>query len=222
MKIKTLFNYKILFFILILFLIVCIKPSDSFAKSVNNVKITLSYYNATYNGSAFKPSVTVKYGSKTLKNGKDYTVLYSNNVNPGTAKVKVRSKIPWVFEKTISFSISKASICYTNISLSSYSYTYRGSAIKPNVTVKYGSKTLKNGKDYTVSYSNNINAGTAKVNIKGKGNFVGMATKTFSIKKDVKNTNISISKNDKNRKYEGRSIEPKVTVKYGNQTLRKR
>lgn len=51
--------------------------------------------------------------------------------------------------------------------------TYTGSAVKQNPTVKYKNKVLRNGIDYTVSYQNNKNAGTAYVIIKGKGSYSG-------------------------------------------------
>ena len=58
---------------------------------------------------------------------------------------------------------------------------YTGKAIKPTVTVKDGSKKLVKGTDYTVSYKNNKNIGTASVTIKGKGNYTGSKTIEFKI-----------------------------------------
>ena len=60
-------------------------------------------------------------------------------------------------------------------------YIYDGNAKKPNVSVKYGAKVLVKGIDYTVTYSNNVNIGTATVVITGIGNYKGTITKTFSI-----------------------------------------
>ena len=59
--------------------------------------------------------------------------------------------------------------------------TYTGKALKPPVTVKLGKTTLKKGTDYTVSYKNNTNVGTAMVTITGKGGYIGTLTKTFKI-----------------------------------------
>ncbi|MCQ2463226.1 MAG: Ig-like domain-containing protein, partial [Clostridia bacterium] len=59
--------------------------------------------------------------------------------------------------------------------------TYTGKAIKPAVTVKYGSKTLKKGTNYTVTYSANTNPGYAKVTVKGKGSYTGTKTVKFQI-----------------------------------------
>lgn len=50
---------------------------------------------------------------------------------------------------------TKISKCKVTLSKTSYNYT--GKACKPKVTVKYKKKTLKSGKDYTVTYSNNTN-----------------------------------------------------------------
>jgi hypothetical protein len=69
--------------------------------------------------------------------------------------------------------------CKATIAKSSYAYT--GKAIKPTVTVKYGSKKLTKGTDYTVSYKNNTKTGKATITIKGKGKYSGTITKTFNI-----------------------------------------
>ena len=67
--------------------------------------------------------------------------------------------------------------------------TYNGSAQKPTVVVKDGTTTLELGTDYTVSYSNNINARAASATnaptatVTGKGNYSGTASKTFTINK---------------------------------------
>lgn len=59
--------------------------------------------------------------------------------------------------------------------------TYTGSAIKPAITVKYGSTSLKKGTDYTLTYKKNKAVGTASVTIKGKGSCTGKKTLTFKI-----------------------------------------
>jgi len=61
------------------------------------------------------------------------------------------------------------------------SKAYTGKAIKPDVTVKDGSKKLKKGKDYTLSYKNNTEIGTATVVVTGKGSYIGSKTLTFKI-----------------------------------------
>ncbi|MCI5492681.1 MAG: fibronectin type III domain-containing protein [Lachnospiraceae bacterium] len=59
--------------------------------------------------------------------------------------------------------------------------TYNGKAQKPSVVVKYGSKKLKNGTDYKLSYKNNKNIGTATITLTGKGSYQGTRKLTFGI-----------------------------------------
>ena len=58
---------------------------------------------------------------------------------------------------------------------------YTGKALKPKLTVKYGSKTLKSGTDYTLTFKNNKNVGTATVTITGKGKYTGTKKVTLKI-----------------------------------------
>ncbi|MBR1833127.1 MAG: fibronectin type III domain-containing protein [Ruminiclostridium sp.] len=74
---------------------------------------------------------------------------------------------------------SKAISSLSFSSISSKAYT--GKAIKPSVTVKDGTKTLVKGTDYTLSYKNNKNIGTATVTITGKGSYTGTKSLTFKI-----------------------------------------
>lgn len=60
--------------------------------------------------------------------------------------------------------------------------TYTGKAQKPEVTVTVDGKKLE-AADYTASYANNVNAGTAKVTITGKNDYTGSVEQTFKINK---------------------------------------
>jgi hypothetical protein len=60
---------------------------------------------------------------------------------------------------------------------------YTGKAVIPVITVKDDSAVLVQNTDYTVTYKNNVNAGTATVTIAGLGKYTGEVTKTFLIKK---------------------------------------
>lgn len=151
------------------------------SKSISSTSVTLGTTSYTYDGTAKKPSVTVKDGTKTLTSGTDYTVSYSNNTNAGTATVTITGKGNYTRTVSKTFTINAKSLSSTTVTLGTTSYTYDGTAKKPSVTVKDGSKTLTNGTDYTVSYYNNTNAGTAKVTITGKGNYSGAVVKTFTI-----------------------------------------
>ena len=101
-------------------------------------------------------------------------------------------------ENTWTFTMERAeaviSIKYAKIIQDSWiqdidAVTYNGSAQKPTVVVKDGTTTLELGTDYTVSYSNNINACAASATnaptatVTGIGNYSGTASKTFTINK---------------------------------------
>ena len=62
--------------------------------------------------------------------------------------------------------------------------TYTGSEITPDVSLSFGDIELVKERDYDVSYSNNINAGTeAEATVNFKGNFTGSKTVKFEISK---------------------------------------
>lgn len=62
-----------------------------------------------------------------------------------------------------------------------WDFAYTGKAVKPAFGVEVAGKTLKKGRDYTVTFKNNKKVGEAKVTIKGKGNYSGKLTATFNI-----------------------------------------
>ncbi|MGN0358771.1 MAG: fibronectin type III domain-containing protein [Blautia sp.] len=101
-------------------------------------------------------------------------------------------------------------------SLSKTSYDYNGKERKPAVTVKNGSVILTEGTDYTVTYTNNKNAGTAKVTIEGTGLYSGTIIKEFTINK-IGNT-ITASNYTKTYSKESQSFSIGAKVK-GNAKL---
>jgi len=147
--------------------------------SISNASVTLSTSTYAYDGKAKKPGVTVKLNGKTLKNGTDYTVSYSNNTKVGTATVKITGKGNYTGSVSKTYSIKNNFKKATVSGISTKAFT--GKNITQSITVKYNGKTLKNGTDYTVSYSNNKKIGTATVKIAGKGSYTGTITKTFKI-----------------------------------------
>ena len=79
--------------------------------------------------------------------------------------------------------LNSTSLSNLTVTLSNNTYTYDGKSKTPEVVVKDGIKKLTLNKDYTIEYKDNINAGTGKVVITGKGNYSGSTTKTFTINK---------------------------------------
>ena len=115
------------------------------------------------------------------------TVSYLNNgkVSAGTYIVTAKFEgnlegYNTITDRTAILKIKSRTIANTTITGIS-NKMYSGKEIKQSFAVKDGTKTLKNGTDYTVSYKNNKNVGTATVVITGKENYTGTVTKTFKI-----------------------------------------
>ena len=73
---------------------------------------------------------------------------------------------------------------------------YTGSEIKPNIEIRLQEKKLEEGKDFELTFSNNINVGQATIEIIGMGNFKGMKLKQiFSITKARNLINVKYDKN---------------------------
>ena len=147
--------------------------------SISKASVTLSTSTYAYDGKAKTPFVTVKVGGKTLKKDTDYTVSYSNNTKVGTATVKITGKGNYTGSVSKTYSIKNNFKKATVSGISTKAFT--GKNITQSITVKYNGKTLKNGTDYTFSYSNNKKVGKATVKITGKGKYCGVITKTFKI-----------------------------------------
>ena len=80
-----------------------------------------------------------------------------------------------------------------NLTLPQGGFVFDGEAKEPAVTVTLGGSTLASS-NYTVDYSNNIDAGTATVTVTGKNTYTGTATKNFSIAKaELSNATVSLA-----------------------------
>lgn len=166
-----------------------------------------------YTGSAIEADVinslgtgaicTVEYGAledSVLTEGKPV------NVGSYTASITLDGK-------TISaeYTIAPAPITGAVVSVALSEMTYDGQAHTPDVTVTLDGKSLTGGTDYTVSYSDNTNAGTAKVSVTGKGNYKGTAAGTFTIN-PAKLTGVSVSQTGTLKYDGGKALTPVVTT----------
>lgn len=151
-------------------------------KSINNCSISLSATSFTYDGKAKKPTVTIIDMGKALNNS-DYILKYTNFISSGTGKVIIEGKNNYEGKIIRYYTISKRDLTTCSISLSAKSFVYNGKEQKPTITVKANSKLLKEGKDYILEYTNNIEVGAATVKITGMGSVVGEISKSFNIVK---------------------------------------
>ncbi|MDE7321595.1 MAG: InlB B-repeat-containing protein [Lachnospiraceae bacterium] len=150
-------------------------------------KGTISFAgNTVYTGKAVKRDITLTSKDKiVLRQNKDYSVKYQNNINAGTATVIITGKGSYKGKIVRTFNIAKATISNkAQVTIADIpSKIFNGKPQKPAVTVKTASnKKLALNKDYTVAYANNLHQGTATVVINGTGNnCAGRASITFEI-----------------------------------------
>lgn len=142
------------------------------AESIDTATVLLDKTSYTYTGSAVKPSVTVKTAEGTEIDKSNYEVSYENNVNAGTATVTVKGINNYEGSVSAAFTIKPRSITDTKVAFFKLHVNKT-----PSLNVTYKNKTIKSGRDYTISVANNTKAGkTVTVTVKGKGNFTGTKT----------------------------------------------
>lgn len=136
-----------------------------------------------FTGESIIPTITVlsAKGSPLVEND-DYTVKLYSNTNVGSALFVITGTGNYKGFLVGTFEIVPLSIANGSVS-GIANKTYSGKAITQSITVKVDGKTLKQGSDYTISYKNNTNVGTATLTIAGSGNYNGTITKTFKINK---------------------------------------
>lgn len=169
----------------------------------------------TYTGEAITPLPVIKYGEVTLVKDRDYTLSYQDNVNVGTAKINISFIGNYSGNANTTFEIIADALNNDRVDITETpSQTYTGEAITPTPTIKYGEITLVKDRDYTLSYQDNINVGTAKINVAFIGNYSGNANTNFEIiPKTIAadDTNISISSIE-DQIYTGNPIEPQPVI----------
>ena len=175
----------------------------------------------------------------TLKEGEDYILSFSNNTKVGTATVYiVANENNAVYSGTgkKTFKIVKPDLGVLDqngaiVVTPPSGTTYTGKAVKPNITIKYGTMTLRKGVDYTVSYSKNktvsydpqnsdevVAAGV--LTVKGKGSFTGKFTREFKISpKSLQDANVKATAKAMTYK-NGNRITPSVSVTAGDTKLK--
>ncbi len=182
------------------------------------IKANLSSYGTVgaiadqnYTGYQVTPYVTVTCGGNLLTQGHDYTLTYANNTNVGRATVIATATADSYYLGTATgyFNISNTA---TGMEITGYasSYTYTGNAITPDVIVTMNGRVLNRGTDYTVTYSNNTNVGTATMTVTGIGSFSG--TKTINYVIEAKNIENCITTAVNNYQYTGNTYTPAVTL----------
>lgn len=180
-----------------------------------NTTVTLTPDTFIYSGDPNEPAVEVTHNGNRLIRDTDYQVVFRNNTEVGDGKAIVRGMGNYDKNATASFRITVGSLSEnTSVELAVSHYTYSGDPNTPDVKVTCNKTVLTRGKDYMVTYANNTNAGTAKVIVKGIGNYGGNNSAEFTIDPyELTESNTRISFNPENSTYTGEELEPEVIVK---------
>ena len=173
------------------YLVTC--TSDGYSKSAEiTITVTpislegaeVTVQNPTYNGDKQSPTLKVSLGGKTLRENTDYTVVVTPRTDAGSYTLTINGMGNYTGTATGNWKITPKTVTNPTIKLSSGPFTYTGQKIEPTVTVMDEGKTIP-ASEYTVSYENNTNAGTAKIILKDNdvGNYIVSGGAEFTIDK---------------------------------------
>ena len=140
-------------------------------------------YEWTGTDGTYEPEVTsVKWGGTALTEDTDYTVSYENNTAAGTAYAVLTGLGNYDGTYRIPFTIYQPVDLGTAATIDPIApEIYNRTAQEPEVTVRVGNKVLTKGWDYSVAYSNNVNAGEATVTVTGRRDYTGTTTASFVV-----------------------------------------
>jgi len=164
--------------------------TGAFTVNFNIVGISMSDCKMTfppemvYTGDSLKTPVTLTYKNKLLTENKDYTLAYSDNVKAGVATVAATGMGGYVGTVSRQFRIKAKHITdamVQNIPPMLYTADSINNVVRVTDSVKEMRKFLVEGRDYTVTYTNNLQVGTASVSIMGTGNYTDTVNRQFNI-----------------------------------------
>lgn len=191
---------------------------------LNDTSITTENITAAYNKKMQKKVPVVTYNGKKLANNKDFTVSYPDKKNDaykaaGTYNILLTAKQGGNFTgtRTVKITITNNTLISGATVKKISNQTYTGKAIEPELEVTMKKSPLKKNTDYTVTYANNIEAGTATVILTGIGKYAGIKKVNFKISGTSLKCAVVSGMTDK--VYSGVAQEQKITVTLNNKTL---
>ncbi len=169
----------------------------------------------TYDGTAKTPAVNVtKTGTSDALDAEDYSVSYLNNINAGTATVRITGTRNYSGTLTLDFTINKKPMTDAMLTLTGEPFTYNGSVQKPTATVSDVACPITTN-DYVINNEGNINAGTHTVTATATdtGNYSGSSSKTYTISPYALTTEkTTITLNQTSLVYDGTAKTPEVQL----------
>lgn len=174
-----------------------IKPASASKATIAKVSTR------TYNGKTITPKPSIKLNGKKLKRNVDYTLSATNKNTKGVVTATFKKNYKGKVSRK--FKIKKAKLKASAVQLEDSKVEYNGTAQSPDVKVS----SFQEGVDYTVSCSNNVNAGKATMKVKGTRMVTGLVTKNFDIEpKEITPDDVKVSE----MTYTGAVQEPEITI----------
>lgn len=191
-----------------------------------DIRNLYSGYNWT--GKEVKPDVLIRCAdcNKELKEGTDYKLEYKNNVNVGTATVKVVGMGAYKgVDQTANFEIEEDcgwnGIKYYNDtyqngdhigSLEWSEWRYNKKTPYISIACNHCGKELENGKDYTITFSNTDHLGEGTAKVVGLNEYAGHELSfTYTLKpKDLKAKSYYNGDDLGTYKWTGKEVKPDI------------
>lgn len=219
--------------------------TQSFTYTIKNKTFSYSgYENGSHLGTVEYTGKEVTYAiskydlkdanGESLTEGTDYKVTYSNNIDPGTANIKITGLGDYEgCNLNFTYTIDHAYFMYNGYGVNNDgadlgTVAYTGKATEYEISDVYDSNDWNNklieGKDYKLVYSDNTKPGTAKVEIIGSGIYTGCnLTFTYTIvDQDAMSgfsSNLYADGSDIGSfAYTGEEVKPSLGLIYGNQS----
>lgn len=146
---------------------------------ISNEDITLEQSDYTYCASPIIPKLSVTYKGSKLRENTDYKITCKNNLNVGTASVRIEGINCFTGDFTREYRILPKS--EFSAELSRTSYVYNGELKSPGVKVFDGSYVFPR-ESYTLTYDNNRDkVGVHAVTVEPLGNYTGKKTLYYTV-----------------------------------------
>ncbi len=181
--------------------------------------VELEYTTGVYTGYN-EPAVTLYRNGTPLTINKDYAVAYHSYKYIGSNSITITGIGEYAGTRTEYFTLTRLNLDDTAITLKTNSYVYDGRSKTPGVTGRYQGAVVYGFYCYDVTYSDNVNAGTATVTVQPNSYYAtgNPRTLTFKIEKlNLADTELTLDTDT--FVYDGSTKLPVPTVKIGGNTI---
>ena len=149
--------------------------------SVEDCAAEIADNELVYSGAEQHPALALAYDREELTEGSDYEREDLDNINAGTAKIRITGTGRFKGERILSYTIWPADLSSADCT-DIGDQTYTGDAVTPVYEISLNGNVLAKNADYEETLTDNRDAGEAAMTVTGKGNYTGTLTRTFTIK----------------------------------------